>query len=450
MTRWANASLKNGQGFQVLFIAGGRRSVHQRVLSPEGNPMNRLVIWVAGIVIALLPVATTHAAVPVQFTKIVDSQTPVPGGTGTFGSFSQAVLQGDRVAFVGRDSNVSTLGVYFHSPTAPLRVIANRTTTLPGSTRVFSFFRNPSIDGQNVAFNGDSNGSTFIGGTYARIGTSLIRIADTTSAGGGFFGFSNTALDGNRVSFSGNRTSDLSDAVYRGDGATLQKIAGSGTPVPGGTGTFSSVNSEIVARNDGLVFYGSGGGGRGVYKLLNGTLQKVADENTPIPVGDGNFTGFDNASVGFDGTNAAFMGFGSNSQVGVYAQAGNTLRRIADNGEIAPADGGRFRFPERYVSMDSGHVVFAANTNTSSAIRLYSDFDGSLRRIVGVNDILFGKQISTLSIDHQAISGNSIAFVANFTDGSSGVYLASIPEPSSLATCAALALALARSRRSSK
>ena len=78
---------------------------------------------------------------------------------------------------------------------------------------------------------------------------------------------------------------------------------------------------------------------------------------------------------------------------------------------------------------------------------LYTDSNISTNpRLVGPGDTLFGKTVSSLSIGPDAFVGNNIAFAATFSDGSQGVFIVGVPEPSMIAGLLPLALLLRRRR----
>jgi hypothetical protein len=83
------------------------------------------------------------------------------------------------------------------------------------------------------------------------------------------------------------------------------RIADLNTPIPNGSGNFLSfagepaiptdplIPSDPTISGDNVVFYGAGSGGqRGIYVLINSLRLRVADTSTAIPGGSGNFTGF--------------------------------------------------------------------------------------------------------------------------------------------------------------
>lgn len=76
------------------------------------------------------------------------------------------------------------------------------------------------------------------------------------------------------------------------------------------------------------------------------------------------------------------------------------------------------------VSHDGGNTAF------TGAFSLFVDFDGMLLEVVTGSDVLDGRTIEFVSIGREALSGNRVAFRAHFTDFTEGIYIATIPEPS--------------------
>ena len=95
-------------------------------------------------------------------------------------------------------------------------------------------------------------------------------------------------------------------------------------------------------------------------------------------------------------------------------------------------------------------MAFVGEDTTNSLGGLYvMDGAGVIQEIVGLGDSLDGKAVSGLGIDSNGFEGEQIAFIATFTDGSSGIYIATIPEPSTAALVlyGAALLSFARRRR---
>jgi hypothetical protein len=96
---------------------------------------------------------------------------------------------------------------------------------------------------------------------------------------------------------------------------------------------------------------------------------KVADFATAIPSGTGNFTSF--SAVTASGAHVAFLGQGSGGQAGIYLAS-------------------------------------------------------ALTKVIAVGDALDGKTVASLRLGQFGFDHNSLTFAATFTDGSEGVFSASV------------------------
>src|SRR5690349_18389007 len=86
------------------------------------------------------------------FTKIADTATPIPGGTGSFSAFQfdSATIKDRDVVFVGVGAN-GQMGIYL-ARGAQLTVVADLRTLVPGGSSTFTSFGEAVFDGTNVAF----------------------------------------------------------------------------------------------------------------------------------------------------------------------------------------------------------------------------------------------------------------------------------------------------------
>src|SRR5262245_41771709 len=74
---------------------------------------------------------------------------------------------------------------------------------------------------------------------------------------------------------------------------------------------------------------------------LSFTFQIIADTNTSIPGGFGTFVaGFNPPSV--DGTDVAFLGGDGQTQTGLYKSSGGLLQVVADYNTSVPGGSGNF------------------------------------------------------------------------------------------------------------
>jgi hypothetical protein len=152
------------------------------------------------------------------------------------------------------------------------------------------------------------------------------------------------------------------------------KIADLSTPIPGGTGNFTSFGVPSI-DNGSIAFIGSGTSSQhGVYLgTLGGGIVKLADTNTPIPSGVGNFTSFGAIAsairpVSIDAGAVAFVGRGSGGQNGIYlwtAAAG--LSKVVDTATAVPGGVGAFTFFSN-PSLDDGAVAFHAQAGAQFGI----------------------------------------------------------------------------------
>ena len=129
-------------------------------------------------------------------------------------------------------------------------------------------------------------------------------------------------------------------------GYVVEKIADTSTPLPAGTGAFAAFG--VPSIDGGTVAFRADGdmGQKGVYALVGNTLTKVANLDTPVPGGAGNFTYFANValdgqvSVSSDGS-VAFIGqsdaWGSHRMDKYYCQRIEALCKAV--GEIHKAVG---------------------------------------------------------------------------------------------------------------
>ena len=282
------------------------------------------------------------------------------------------------------------------------------------------------------------------------------KIADTNTlipnGSGTFTGFGNElALDGGNVAFRGNGSGGQ-EGIYTDIGG-LTRVADLNTLIPNGTGTFN--NFLNPALDGGNVAFGGRDprGQRGIYTDIGG-LTRVADETTPIPNGTGNFTGFGFPAL--DGGNVAFQGFGSGGQLGIYTDIGG-LTLVADTNTPIPNGTGNFTVFFGSPALDGGSVAFRG-LGSGDQNGIYTDIGGSLEKVIDLTDLLDGKTLSSLNFSINGLSGNSLAFLAGFTDGSRGIFRADrvtepepepVPEPTSLLALLAVGAvgALGRRRR---
>jgi hypothetical protein len=346
-----------------------------------------------------------------SFTRLADTETPIPGGTGTFIDLGPPSLSHLRGAFRGRGIDGQD-GVYVAFGGPDPTKVADRTTQSPNFQGPFAIFADPHVEWVPAVGSGTvvfrAQTEKFVAGIYAwassgDVGTVL---ADTTMSipgnpGAIFTSFSDPVIDGNVAAFVGASTLTGDVGVFawaapRG----LQVIADRSTPVPGGTGTFtgfgSSFDLDVIAASDGNVaFRGDGAGGhQGVYAWIDGVLEVVADTDTPVPGGQGTFLYFFDEAPAIDGEDILFFGVDEANDAALYGRIDGTLMRIIGPGDVL--DGGTIANvqtgPE---ALDDGVIAFRV-LFTDSTTAIYrglvatappapADVDGD--GVVGVEDV---------------------------------------------------------------
>jgi hypothetical protein len=198
--------------------------------------MNRCFLLVASalflLIVSLLP---GQAVAGITFTKVADTATLIPEGTGNFVSLGSASIDHGRVVFIGNGAGGQT-GIYeYYNGQLSMRV--NQSTPIPGGTGGFTKFDIPSLDGADIAFRAE--GASKQGGVYMQYEGSLAKIADKNTQIPGtteFFPFFDVvpSLNTGNVTLKGGQVFFQDSGVYLGtsSGITVLASRASGTPIP--------------------------------------------------------------------------------------------------------------------------------------------------------------------------------------------------------------------------
>jgi hypothetical protein len=171
----------------------------------------------------------------------------------------------------------------------------------------------------------------------------------------------------------------------------VQLIAGPGTPIPGGTGTFAGLN--YLAYEHGvepvIAFMGFGEGRQqeGVYRAVGaGVPTVIADKRTPYPGRPGvTLRAFQCVAV--DGMQVAFKASGDGVNNGIYVGEGGAVRTVADRQTVLPGENALLSFMGCDFAFDAGTIAFVASNQGNNQRALYASVGGGpLERIVGAGD----------------------------------------------------------------
>ncbi len=385
-----------------------------------------------GVLAAIFPIASAaHAAI--TFTKIVDENTPIPGGGGFFWGFGSPSMGNGNVMFRGY-TLASNHDLYVAN--GGLTLIAGLNTPIPGGTGNFTSISSTSFDGNDVVFYG--LGSSEQKGIYSTFG-GLHAIADKNTpfpGGGTILSFtSDLSMDGEAAAFVAHSTTEAKALFLDVDGVGLSVIMDDNTVMPGSTETFDGFGNASVSGQN-VAFSGNDTSNHdGAYAQIGGTLLVAADTNTPVPEGIGNFTNIGN-DPSMSGERVAFQARGVAGE-GIYTYYQGTINVVADLTTLLP-NGSTFQELGGYeLSLDGENVAFFGTTALGKEI--YAYFNQTLVKIIAPGDVLDGRIVSLLSMDKEALHGGDLAFHVRFSNDEVGIYVAHIPEPSALATLAACA-----------
>lgn len=413
------------------------------------------VTWGAPDLFDNLKMLIQGTAIPTPL-LVANLATAIPGGTGNFTSLPRGPsLSGSTVVFFGAGSG-GQQGIYVQNPfihSEAIRIADLTTLLTDGQGPIETLLGElqaaqapiPGGSGDNAVFYAAGSGGQR--GIYAYTNNTLWRVADTNTVipggSGSFTGFTRPGLapsptiSGNNVAFYGE-SSGGQQGVYASINGSLTRIADTTTAIPGGTGSFTAIPVDPNLSGDGVAFMGNGSGGQqGIYRgALSGSLTKVADKNTAIPGGTGNFTSFipgdpvipgDPILPAIDGASVAFFGAGSGGQQGVYVMQHGPPIRVADTQTAIPGGIGSFT-SFGAVSVSETDVAFLG-VGTGGQTGIYGLTGSQLIKVIAVGDMISGKTVTGLNFTRGGLFGDPIAFQATFDDGSQALYTMAVVAP---------------------
>jgi len=385
------------------------------------------------VVLPALPPPPAPAGVTI--TRIVDSRTPVPGGDGTLFQLGSASIHGGVVAFLATGAG---FGIYTGGGGEP-ELLLGPATTVPGTSATFAGLGMlPVIEGDTLTFSGSGGGRQGIYlASRAAPGEPLTVVADTATpipGGTGTFtsGMGSPASSAGDVAFLGAGAEW--PGVFTNRGGALQTIARRHDPMPDGDGTFSSFAAPAIGTGA-IAFIGSGsapdgmGGNvprRGLYRFADGVLTRVADETTPIPNGSGAFTDF--ASVAVAGDAVYFSASGAAGQGGIYRETGGVLETVVRTGTPIPDGGLGFR-GFGAIAVSGSALAFAGNGYWGQS-GVYLLHDGVLRALFSQNNPLPGDRVASgIILSTSSLHGSDVVMRAGYANdpGGVGIFRLSVP-----------------------
>jgi hypothetical protein len=270
------------------------------------------------------------------------------------------------------------------------------------------------IDGAVVAIHGGLE----IYKVTSGVKTTIVKTGDAAPTGtfthfGPTVGF--ISISGGDVSLFGAYTGG--QGIFSGSGGALTTIAKTGDAT--NEGAIASISN--FARNgssDGqTTFFAQYSGGGGIYRGNGGPLTTIVNSGDPAPVG-----GFDSANLfnglgqgaALSGARTAFIA-GYPTGQGVFTEVAGSLTTIAKTGDAAPS--GMFGAPNPFSqhSISGDTVAFKANYTGGSGI--FTGNGGPLTTIVKTGDQAPSGTFTSLTAGGIAEQGNAVSFFGQWAGG---------------------------------
>lgn len=360
--------------------------------------------------------------------KVADATTVVPGGDGgTFGGINRVGLEDGVAYFTGGGGGVA--GIYAANYLEPEGLVAlyDSSTPVPGGTSTFNLGEwgqhDPIMDHESVVFIARASSGDRDRGVYTDAWGPLAVVADE-----------NTRVPGTTEDFTGFRSPWLCDGnvvffgfgsggwgVYHHDGTALRVVADLSTPVPGGSGNFTGfrVSSKPFFENGKVLFRAYGDGQEGVYLEEGGVFTVIADRNTPIPGGEGNFVELRSgmqlihpdgwiifSNQGFPDQDPATP----DADAGVYAYDSGKLSVVVDkNTPVSGTTDTLLRFRDGGIHSRREISIFGDFTAVNDA-NIYSTLGGDgVQPVFSIGDVVGGEEVAGFGSYSWSVDGNAIA-----------------------------------------
>lgn len=292
-------------------------------------------------------------------------------------------------------------------------------TAIPGGKSTFKGFHNSSIgDGEDVAFRGrGKNGQR---GVYLDKGGILSVLANekTVLPGGGLLGTIHyVSMNRNGQVVFEAKSSNSRSGIYVGNGAKLVLVADDQTAIPGGTGNFTSLKNPRITDDGQVVFEGKGDGEqRGIYRDVKGVLSVVADTNTVLPGGAGLLATVRHLLINNNGQ-TVFEAKGSSGRRGIYLDLGGNLAVVADRTTLVPDGKGKFK-KLRKPSLDANENVVFKGKGRYGELGIYAGVGGNLTVVANRHTAVPGGVGNFSWFGFASVDDGYVAFLASSSDKS--------------------------------
>lgn len=382
-----------------------------RGVGPSGNSANGIY---------------TNAGGPLR--TVANLGTAIPSGTNVFTSFgTQVSLSQGVVAFKGIRSTAPTQeGIYTDTNGSRVRIV-DRNTPIPGGTgNLTSYGLNLTIDQGQIAF--AASGSSDQQGIFRHDGSTLHVVArDGTAIPGQLFAFDNffvqyVGLDAGKTLFRGVNEPEVYIGIFTDLTGPLTRVIDNDMPLPGAGVNFFFAASPIL-RNGKMAFVAADDVAAPtvacIYSDAGGALAPIVCAGDPAPSIGGTFS-FPQDTA-FNGRNIAFRGTNNSNVPAVFTNIGGELMKtiarndVLDNRvvntpsiSIEAIDGNSIAFLTTFVGGGSGiYVATYPELDIPGDIDADGDLDGD--DIAAFVAVLLGSPLDADHVSRCDMNGDTLA-----------------------------------------
>lgn len=371
--------------------------------------------------------AAGPARAQLALTKIADGSTPVPGAPGTtFKNINNPVLHQGQVAFYSV-SSAGVAGLFLFNGSSILK-IADTNTAAPdgGNFTNLSFFAHTVENGAVAFAASDTNGQAIFRWTNG-VTTRLVKAGDAIpgTATNKFTTFGTPTLDNGVIYFIGSDSTNYR-GVHRYDTVVSTGLISSLENFPGSPLTHG-FSSQLAVENGAVAVFSfaSNSQPNAIFTWTNNVKGFLVSSNDAIPAGSSNFYTFQ-SPPDFSAGQVAFLGGSvANFQEGLFLRpfAGGAITPVVRRGSANAGLSGTLTGFNGF-ALDHGEAWFnASGTGGESLFRWQS---GSYGRVLSGGMKIGARTISSsggFTLVPGGADGGALAFVAKFTDTTSGLYV---------------------------
>ncbi|MCX8156046.1 MAG: hypothetical protein N3J91_06335 [Verrucomicrobiae bacterium] len=317
---------------------------------------------------------------------LVSSNHTIPSTSEKFSTFqSPPDLHLGLVAFKGGSAANFQEGIFLRRfDGGDIVPVVRRGDPHPGFSGSLTTFNEMAVDNGRVWFQAGGIGgqSLFLwqSNRYSRIISSGMRLDSTlTISSSASFTLNQNCGHQGLLTFVA-RFSNNSKALYLATETppppsrlALTNLVGTNTPIPGGSGNFTSADRPMF-WSDGLAFIGNGAGGQfGVYLYRNGQFSVLLNTSLNFPGSTNTFAAFDLLAA--DTSRLVIRALGAGGEWGLFIHDGSSLTKVVDHNTPIPGGAfGNFTTAPR-AQLVGPHLTFSAS-GTNNFTGIY-EFNGN-------------------------------------------------------------------------